>query len=123
MLLWSINNALCMYIWIEIAFTIITSAHFKVYHFQEASEKSVWKVNGSPTQSTLYKQCVGSLTSHSILYEQGDGAYRFFYSKKTRKSNRLQMTSGSISRQLFKDPDRLTTDEAKSSFFDPACIT
>jgi len=33
------------------------------------------------------------------------GAYRFFYSKKTRKSNLLQMTSGNTSRQLFKDPD------------------
>ena len=30
----------------------------------------------------------------------------FFNFKKTRKSNRLQMTSGSTSRQLFKDPDR-----------------
>ena len=59
----------CTY-WIEIAFTI-TSAHFKVYHFQKVSGKSVWKVNGSPTQPTLYKQCLGSLTSHSILYEQG----------------------------------------------------
>ena len=40
------------------------------------------------------EQCLGSLTSRSIFYEQGlrDGAYRFFYSKKTRKSSRLQMT-------------------------------
>ena len=30
----------------------------------------------------------------------------FFYSKRTKKSNRLQMTWGSTSRQLFKDPDR-----------------
>ena len=30
----------------------------------------------------------------------------FFYSKKTRKSNGLQMTSGSTSGKLFKDPDR-----------------
>ena len=54
------------------------------------------------------EQCQGSLTSHSIFYEQGlwDGAYRIFHSRKTRKSNRLQMTSGSTSRQLFKDPDR-----------------
>ena len=59
----------CTY-WIEIAFTI-TSAYFKVYCFQKASGKSVWKVNGSPTQSTLYKQCLGCLISHSILYEQG----------------------------------------------------
>ena len=29
----------------------------------------------------------------------------FFCSKKTRKSNPLQMTSGKTSRQLFKDPD------------------
>ena len=29
----------------------------------------------------------------------------FFGSKKTRKSNHLQMTSGNTSRQLFKDPD------------------
>ena len=38
---------------IEIAFTI-TSAHFKVYHFQNVSGKSVCKVNGSPAQPTLY---------------------------------------------------------------------
>ena len=31
----------------------------------------------------------------------------FFYPKKARKSNRLQMTlKGSTSRQLLKDPDR-----------------
>ena len=29
----------------------------------------------------------------------------FFYSNKTRKSNRLQMTLGNTSCQLFKDPD------------------
>ena len=77
---WGVQITLCACTyWIEIAFTI-TSAHFKVYHFQEASEKSVWKVNGSPSQPTLYKQCLGSLSCHSILYEQGpwDGAYRFF---------------------------------------------
>ena len=34
------------------------------------------------------------------------GPTGFFYSKKTRKSNRLQMTTGSTSRQLFQDPDR-----------------
>ena len=33
------------------------------------------------------------------------GLQFFFYSKKTRKSNRLQMTSGNTFRQLFKDPD------------------
>ena len=95
----------CTY-WIEITFTI-TSAYFKVYHFQKASGKSVWKVNGSPTHPTFYKQCLGSLTSHSILYEEGPwdrGPTGFFYSKKTRKSNRLQMTSGNTFRQLFKDP-------------------
>ena len=59
----------CTY-WIEIAFTI-AFAHFKVYHFEKVFGKSVWKVNGSPTQPTLYKQFLGSLTSHSILYEQG----------------------------------------------------
>ena len=67
------------------------SANLKVYHFQKLSGKSVWKVNGSPT---LYKQCLGSLTSHSISrheQELWDGAYGFFYPKKTRKSNRLQM--------------------------------
>ena len=85
------------------------SANFKVYHFQEVSGKSIWKVNRSPT---LYKQCLGSLTSHSTSrYEQElwDGAYGFFffYPKKARKSNRLQMTlKGSTSRQLLKDPDR-----------------
>ena len=59
----------CTY-WIEIAFTI-TSTHFKVYQFQKAFGKSICKVDGSATQPTLYKQCLGSLTSHSILYEQG----------------------------------------------------
>ena len=57
----------CTY-WIEIAFTI-TSAHFKVYHFQKVSGKSVLEGNGAllnPTQPTLYKHCLGSLTSHSI---------------------------------------------------------
>ena len=34
------------------------------------------------------------------------GPTGFFYSSKTRKSNRLQMTSGNTSRPLFKDPDR-----------------
>ena len=34
------------------------------------------------------------------------GPTGFFYSKKTRKSSRLQMTSGSTSRQLVKDPDQ-----------------
>ena len=29
-----------------------------------------------------------------------------FYSRKTRKPNPLQMTSGTTSRQLIKDPDR-----------------
>ena len=58
------------------------SANLKVYHFQKLSGKSVWKVNGSPT---LYKQCLGSLTSHSISrYEQElwYGAYGFFLSQK-----------------------------------------
>ena len=55
----------CTY-WIEIAFTI-TSAHFKVYHFQKVSGKSVLEGNGSRTRPTLYKQCLGSLTFHSIL--------------------------------------------------------
>ena len=54
--------------WIEIAFTI-RSAHFKVYHFQKVFGKSVWKVNRSPTRPSLYKQFLGSLTSHSILYD------------------------------------------------------
>ena len=63
---------------------------------------------GPLLKPTLYKQCLGSLTSHSILYEQGPwdgGPTWFFNSKKTRRANRLQMTSGNTSRQLFKDPD------------------
>ena len=91
---WGVQIRLCACTyWIEIAFTI-TSAHFKVYHFQKVSGKSVLEGNGSPTQPTLYKQCLGSLTSHSISryeHELWDGAYGFFYPKKTRKSNPLQM--------------------------------
>ena len=54
-------------------------------YFQKVSGKSVLEGNGSPTQPTLYKQCLGSLTFHSISrYEQElwDGAYGFFLSQE-----------------------------------------
>ena len=66
----------CTY-WIEIAFTI-TSAYFKVYHFQKASGKYAWK--WVPYSAYSLQTVSRFVTSHSILYEQGpwDGAYRFF---------------------------------------------
>ena len=110
---WGVQITLCMYILDWNCF------HDNVYSFQSLPFSRTFReirlekwVNGSPTQPTqptLYKQCIGSLTYHSILYEQGpwDRAYRFlFYSKKTRKCDRLQMTSESTLRQLFKNPVR-----------------
>ena len=60
-----------------------------------------------PLLSLLFP-VIGSLTSHSIYMnkDRETGPTGFFSSKKTRKSNCLQMTTRSTSRQLFKDPDR-----------------
>ena len=61
-----------------------------------------------PYSAYSLQTVIGSLTSLGIYMNnyRETGPTGFFYSKKTRKSPRLQMTSGSTSRQLFKDPDR-----------------
>ena len=72
---------------------MITSSYFKVYHFQKVSGKSVLEGNGSPTQPTLYKQRSGLPTAFQDMNKNCEtGLTVFFYPKKTRRSNRLQMT-------------------------------
>ena len=67
---------------------MIMSAHVKVYHLE-----GKWV----PTQPTLYQQCL--LTSCIYMIKDCEtGLTGFFYSKKTRKSNTLQMT---LKRQHF----------------------
>ena len=61
-----------------------------------------------PYSAYSLQTVIGSLTSHSIYMnkDRETGRTGFVYSKKTRKTNCLQMTTGSTSRQLFKDPYR-----------------
>ena len=57
-----------------------------------------------PYSAYSIQTVIGSLTSRSIYMnkDRETGPTGFFYFKKTRKSNCLQMTMGSTSRQLFK---------------------
>ena len=99
-LLRGINNTLCMYILDWNCF------HHNVCSFQGLPFSKSFReirLEGKWVPHSAYSlqlNWLGSLTSHSILFEQGlwDGASRFFYSTKTRKSNRLQMT---LKRQHF----------------------
>ena len=108
MLLRSINNTLCMYILDWNCF------HDNVCSFQslpfsksfrEIRLEGKWVPYSAYSLQTVFR--FFNFSQHFIwtrtVRRELTG---FFYSKKTRKSNRLQMTSGSTSRQLFKDPDR-----------------
>ena len=106
MLLRSINNTLCMYILDWNCF------HDNVCLFQSLPFSKSFReirLEMGPLLSLLFTNSVlvRNFPQHFIWTRTMRRGLQFFFNfKKTRKSNRLQMTSGSTSRQLFKDPDR-----------------
>ena len=107
MLLRSINNTLCIYVLDWNCF------HDNVCSFQslpfsksfrEIRLEGKWvpySAYSLQTVSRFFNFPPHFIWTRTVRW----GAYSFSYSKKTRKSNRLQMTSGNTFRQLFKDPD------------------
>ena len=96
------------------------SAHFKVYHFQNIFGKSVWEANGSPT---LYKQCLGSLTSTAFqdMNENCETRLTVFSPRRLKSVTVCRWHWKSCtSRHLFKDLDR---ELALPGFETPASLS
>ena len=107
-LLRSINNTLCMYIldWNYFHNNVCSFQSLPFSRsFREIRVKGKWVPFSAYSLQTVFRFFI--LPQHFIWTRTvRRGLQVFFNFKKTRKSNRLQMTSGSTSRQLFKDPDR-----------------
>ena len=108
MLLRSINNTLCMYIldWNCFHNNVCSFQSLPFSRsFREIRVEGKWVPFSAYSLQTVFRFFI--LPQHFIWTRTvRRGLQVFFNFKKTRKSNRLQMTSGSTSRQLFKDPDR-----------------
>ena len=110
MLLRSINNTLCMYIldWNCFHNNVCSFQSLPFSRsFREIRLEGKWVPYSAYSLQTVFR--FFNFPQHFIwtrTVRRGLQVFFYYYSKKTRKSNRLKMTSGSTSRQLFKDPDR-----------------